>query len=77
MQIDQARKLRYGQRVYCPADAFSSTPAFIGTVRQEGLDAVPVNVSEVLGKRTEYIWVVVERSGRHKSTWPSNRLGTV
>lgn len=71
MDVTTAKQLKYGQRVACPADG--TNPAFIGSVHTEGLSNAPV-YENAFGD--EYIWVEVLRPGRHKSFWPSNRLGT-
>jgi len=69
MNIDQARKLKFGQLVKCPADRGS--PAFTGTVRSE--DCATAQSNENLSGEV-YIWVTVSHRGI-KSVWPSNRLG--
>jgi len=71
MQVSEAKQLKYGQQVHCPADR--GEPAFVGTVTSEGLDTAPVHKYPDL----EFIWIEVMRPGRHKSVWPSNRLGKV
>lgn len=68
MNIDQARKLRPGDTVACPADRGEA--AFQGKVTSIDVDAVPSRTPD----GTEYIWVEV-KGPWHKSVWPSNRLG--
>lgn len=70
MKVEEAKQLKYGQRVACPEDR--GDPAFIGTVRTEGLDTTSIYTNRI---GEEYIWVEVSRPGRAKSVWPSNRLG--
>jgi hypothetical protein len=69
VRVDQAKKLKYGQRVSCPPDRGSA--GFTGTVRTENLDQAIVNNHPNGG---DYIWVEV-MGPTHKSVWPSNRLG--
>lgn len=72
MRVDQAKKLKYGQRVSCPADR--GEDPFVGTVRTEHLDQAIVNKN---GFGDEYIWVAVMGPKGRKAVWPSNRLGVL
>lgn len=69
MKIEQARKLKYGQTVHCPADR--GEKAFTGTVRSEDCATSP---SHLTHRQECFIWVEVQ-GPHHKSVWPSNRLG--
>lgn len=71
MDIESARKLKYGDRVHCPADR--GDPAYVGTVRSVDCGTTPL--ASHMGK--EFIWVLVRQPGPrgHRSVWPSNRLG--
>lgn len=67
MNIEQAKQLKRGDRVICPADR--GFAAYVGTVTHDGTDTQPrCNYAGV-----EYIWVEVYGPLR-KSVWPSNRL---
>jgi hypothetical protein len=69
MNIEDARKLKVGDRVRCPADR--GNPAFIGVVTYySGIGATHANVSE------PFLWVNVSTIyGLNAGVWPSNRLG--
>lgn len=71
MELADARKLKYGDRVRCPADR--GDPAYEGTVRSS--DCNTKALSSHMGK--EFIWVLVQQPGPrgYRSVWPSNRLG--
>lgn len=71
MKIEEARKLKYGQRVSCPADRGS--PAFTGTVRTE--TELIAHAQVYTTNDVEFIWIEVQYPDRHKAVWPSNRLG--
>lgn len=66
MNIEQAKQLKAGDRVACPADR--GEPSFTGRVTSVGS-----NISKNL-KGAEFVWVEVQ-GPHHKSVWPSNRLG--
>lgn len=68
MKIEQARQLKVGQIVHCPADRGDS--AYTGKVTHIG------STTEKNINGAEYIWVTVEhQSGLSRHVWPSNRLG--
>ena len=69
MNIEQARKLKYGQTVHCPADR--GEPAYTGTVRSEDCATCAAHLDN---NAKQYIWIEVQGAGK-KSVWPSNRLG--
>jgi hypothetical protein len=73
MDIDQAKKLKYGQKVRCPAD--NGDPPYVGTVRTETEIIAGSSVEKNLDG-VEYIWIEVQGL-KHKSVWPSNRLGSM
>lgn len=67
MNIEQAKKLKVGDRVNCPEDR--GAPAFIGKVASVG-----PNVSTNINGE-EYVWVTVKGPhGFSAGVWPSNRL---
>lgn len=66
MRIEKALELKVGNMVSCPADR--GDPAFRGPVTHIS----PVPCKNHVGE--DCIWVEVQRPGRHKSVWPSNRL---
>lgn len=69
MNLAEARKLIYGNRVLCPADR--GTPAFVGTVRSNDCLTMPASP----GTYGKFIWVSVQEDKRGRRTvWPSNRL---
>lgn len=74
MDVEDAKKLKYSQRVDCPADR--GEPAFIGTVRTRTETIKNSTVHKNI-RDEEYIWVEVQQPGpgQRKALWPSNRLG--
>lgn len=67
MTVEEAKKLRIGQWVQCPADRGAAP--FAGRVRSVGVE-VYTNI-----RGTMYVWVHVSGQGRPgSSVWPSNRI---
>ena len=67
MNIDQARELKIGDRVMCPADR--GDPAYEGKVTTPGLSTYERN-------NIEFMWISVKGGGK-TGTWPSHRLTKV
>ena len=71
MKIEEARKLKLGDRVWCPADR--GNPAFTGTV--DYLSGIEASHPSSNGP---FLWVGVAASnGTRGGHWPSNRLEKV
>lgn len=68
MDIEDARKLKVGDRVAYPADR--GDPGGIGEVTHVGTKEGVVSDSKL------YVWVNV-KGVHHESVWPSNRLSIV
>ena len=67
MKVKRALRLKKGDRVPYPADAWSKKCASVGTVKQ---DCAGSGISTDLNG-IEYIWVSL---GPFAGVWPSNRL---
>lgn len=67
MDIENAKALKVGATVRCPADM--GRPAYSGKVEHVGT----TEATDLQGRA--YVWVTVRRPGAHASVWPSNRLG--
>lgn len=68
MDIEQAKELRVGDWVFCPADRGGKP--YRGQIYHTG-GAVHTNLNN-----EEFMWVsVVNPSTGKKSVWPTNRLG--
>lgn len=65
MNIEQSKRLKYGDTVHCPEDR--GIPAHSGKVESIGTE-VHKNIYNI-----EYIWISVRTFGK-TSVWPSNRL---
>lgn len=72
MDIDKARKLKYGQTVQVPGDR--GDKAYIGTVRSEDC---ATSESRLNHQQIPFVWVEVSGPGGKKAVWPSNRLGSL
>lgn len=70
MNLQEAKSLKVGDRVWCAQDKFSCTSA--GPGRVTGAPGPHTKASKTLNGDL-YIWIEVERSGR-KSVWPSTKL---
>lgn len=67
MTVEEAKKLRIGQRVQCHADR--GVAPYAGRVQSVGVE-VYTNIRGI-----EYIWVhVAWHGGPGSSVWPSNRI---
>lgn len=69
MNVQKAKSLKVGQKVFCPADR--GEKAFSGKVVDQNLENAQVHKNH---KGDEYIWIAVQGLSK-KSVWPSNRLG--
>lgn len=69
MKIEDAQKLKHGDRVVCPADR--GEPSYTGAVSGELHRVALINTT---ANGDQYVWVSVKGFGK-KSVWPSNRLG--
>lgn len=67
MNIERARKLKVGDRVYYPADR--GDPAGDGRVTA----VFPAECTHM--NQAPFIWVEVQMPGIRKTVWPTNRLG--
>lgn len=70
MNIEQARELKAGDKVRCPADR--GEPGYSGTVENDLHQTSTINKNYY---GVEYVWVSVRRDAYQVSGWPSNRLG--
>jgi hypothetical protein len=64
MRVEEALKLKKGDRVHCPEDR--GNPGFLGKV-VVGAWADEENTKS-------FIWVVIQTPTGHKEVWPSNRI---
>jgi hypothetical protein len=70
MNIEKAKRLKYGSPVNCPADR-GNFPISGKVVDRNDLSAAPVHKC---AGGSEYIWVLV-KTPIGTAVWPSNRLG--
>lgn len=70
MTFEEAKKLKVGDKVCCPAP--HGGPALTGIVTYVPPDPdkeVNTNLSGA-----QYIWILVKHPSGHNQNWPSNRL---
>lgn len=67
MNLARAKTLKHGSLVHCPAD--NGEPGYSGIVRHVSGEATHALLKE------PFLWVSVEKDGKTRHVWPSNRLG--